>query len=112
MKENNERRTAVRKCENSMYKAMQAAHTDAYSYVINYIKDKVIKDKIAVRLTDLCLLYINSLEATDYDNPNYRAEKLKQKLENDEDLKSKISFALAEPESGLPFVLVYSTGMT
>ena len=55
-------------------------------------------------------MYAKELEQTSFSNPNYRAEKLKQKLIKDPQVGSMIEFTVVEPakKNTLPFQLVFS----
>ena len=55
-------------------------------------------------------MYVNSLSNTDFANPYYRSEKLKKKLQNDQEINRLISFVKVQvPRTALN--LVYSTSI-
>ncbi|XP_076365886.1 uncharacterized protein LOC143254621 [Tachypleus tridentatus] len=61
-------------------------------------------------LSHLRRLYATELQQTRYDNPHYRAEKLKDKLQKHPRLGSKLEFTLVETGRGkLPFYLVFNS---
>ena len=70
---------------NNENKQNQEKLQDAHSKAFNVVKDQVMIDVIekmkVLKLSDLREKYINVLSETEFSNPNYRAEKLKSKLE-------------------------------
>ena len=93
--------------------AMEMAHDQALEKVINYVNSVIIAKREVIPLSHLQLLYTNELQTTDYNNPSYRSEKLKKKLEKHAAVGPKLRFTLVEPGNGVfPFYLVYSSSIT
>ena len=60
---------------------LEKTHQKAFESICNTVSSQVIGKKQIIRLDDLREQYIRELNQTSYPNPNYRAEKLKAKLE-------------------------------
>ena len=60
----------------------EAAHETAFLKVCEVVSKEVMSNQTVIKLTDLVQLYLKELEGTDFPNPNYRSEKLKDKLES------------------------------
>ena len=84
-------------------------HQKAFNVVIEFIKDQVLGKNEIVQLKVLRLLYIQTLEANGFPNPEFRADKLKNRLENHE-INDLIAFAKICPKSKgcITYNLVYS----
>ena len=50
--------------------------------VCEVVSKEVMINQTVIKLTDLVQLYVKELESTDFPNPSYRSEKLKDKLES------------------------------
>ena len=89
---------------------LETAHTKAFECVIKYVADSVISRRQVVQLSHLRLIYVSELKGSDYENPFYRSQKLKKKLQNHPDVGPKIEFSLVEPQDNtyLPFHLVFN----
>ena len=61
--------------------ALEQSHATAFASVCKVIEEDVLRMKKIVKLSDLCALYIKSLDQTPHPNPSYRGENLKGKLE-------------------------------
>ena len=60
----------------------EAAHETAFLKVCEVVSKEVISNQTVIKLTGLVQLYVKELEGTDFSNPSYRSEKLKDKLES------------------------------
>ena len=88
---------------------LEKAHEMAIKDVFEVINDQIIDKQRVFKLTELCLLYIQTLEKTKYKNNEYRSEKLKNKLEKHFD--GKIGFIKIKQTSKFQSHLVYSTSI-
>jgi hypothetical protein len=90
-----------------------AAHLKAFTAVLDYIKDIVIEQKEVVQLASLRSLYVHELELNGFPNPDYRSERLKARLENDE-IHESIAFAKVDPgdKGFISYNLVYSASIS
>ena len=93
--------------QRSIQLQLEVAHNNAFREVCNLVETKVIKQEEIVRLSDLCEHYINTLQTTDFENPEYRADKLKRKLEK-HDLGKRICFVSFENTGKYTSQLIYS----
>ena len=73
---------SLNEVEKESQEAMEKAHNIAFNTVCKVVDEEVLEQKYIKKLSDLCRLYISSLENTDYANPSFRGENLKKKLEN------------------------------
>jgi len=89
------------------------AHQKAFTIVLDFIQDRVIRQKEVVQLASLRLLYIQELERNEFPNPEYRSEKLKVRLENHE-IHERIAFAKVDPgdQGCVTYNLVYSSSIS
>ena len=89
------------------------AHKKAFAVVLDYIQDHVIGLHEVIQLATLRLLYIQELEKNGFPNPQYRAEKLKTKLDNHM-IHEFIAFAKVNPgdRGFITYTLVYSAGIS
>ncbi|KAK3084587.1 hypothetical protein FSP39_015968 [Pinctada imbricata] len=92
-------------------KSLEQTHSAAFEKTIKYIQDKVIKDKDVIQLSHLRLIYVKELRGTPFENDEYRADKLKNKIENHPTLGSKVKFALLEAD-GHQFNILYSSNIS
>lgn len=90
-----------------------AAHLKAFTAVLDFIQDLVIRQNKVVQLVSLRLLYIQELERNGFPNPEYRSEKLKAKLQN-HDIHEWITFAKVNPgdKGCITYNLVYSASIS
>ena len=90
-----------------------AAHLKAFNIVLDFIQHRVVEQNEVVELSSLRLLYIQELESTDFPNPDYRSEKLKDRLQNHE-IHSLITFAKVNPgnKGCISFNLVYNANLS
>ena len=90
-----------------------AAHSNAFTVVVSFVQNVVIVQKEVVQLASLRHLYIEELERNGFPNPEYRSEKLKTRLEND-DINEFIAFAKINPgdKGCITYNLVYSTSIS
>ena len=72
---------------------LEKTHQKAFESICNTVFFTVIGKKQIIRLDDLREQYIRELNQTSYPNPNYRAEKLKAKLEKHDCIGGEIGFA-------------------
>ena len=90
-----------------------SSHEKAFSSVLEHIKTHVVEANGIVSLVALRLLYADQLKLNGYENPNYRAEKLMKRLQNDL-ISDKIFFAKVNQDraGALTFWLVCSSSIT
>ena len=72
--------------------SLQNAHSQAFESVCDKVLDEVINQLNIVKLCDLRDHYVKELDKTEFANPNYRADKLRQKLQKHPSIGEKISF--------------------
>ena len=97
--------------ESKLYQQkLEEAHSNAFNEVCKIVTKDIIADENVLKLTDLRKAYINSLEGTDYANPDYRAEKLKAKLEVH--FKDRIAICQLDAKGRFESQLVYNSKMT
>ena len=72
---------------------LEKTHQKAFESICNTVSSQVIGKKQIIRLDDLREEYIRELNQTSYPNPNYRAEKLKAKLEKHDCIGEEIGIA-------------------
>ena len=63
---------------------LEEAHRKAFDIVCDAIQRDVLTAKKLVKLSDLRQIYIANLQTPKYPNPDYRSNKLKLKVENQE----------------------------
>ena len=88
------------------------AHSKAYEAVKTFIQEEIILNKKVKSLTILRDHYIKELEGQSYPNPNFRSEKLKQKIERDEEISKSLSFSKVEWRGCVSFWLIFSSEIT
>ena len=89
-------------------KRLESAHDKAFKEVCKIIDDEILVKKKVFKLSDLRLKYCNILETTEFENCEYRGEKLKDKLTRDENYKDKLEFIKLDSTSKFQSYLVYS----
>ena len=62
--------------EVSRQKRMEKAHADAYEYTVQYVERHILAGLQVMQLSHLCLLYRGKLDETEFENQEYRSEKL------------------------------------
>ena len=89
-----------------------AAHLKTFNIVLDFIQHRVVEQNEVVELSSLRLLCIQELESTDFPNPDYRSEKLKDRLQNHE-IHSLIAFVKVNPgnKGCISFNLVYNANV-
>ena len=85
------------------------AHQKAFDAVCQVIDNNVLLNKEVMKLADLCQVYISNLQGTKFANPNYRAGKLKSKLEKHGSYAHALSFILVD--QAWKGYLVYSSNI-
>ncbi|EDO31951.1 predicted protein [Nematostella vectensis] len=60
----------------------EASREMAFTVVVDYIQEHVIREKEVVELSALRSIYVSDLEKAGFPNPQYRGEKLKARLEH------------------------------
>ena len=93
----------------NMQKQSDIAHQKAFDAVCQIIDNDVLLEKKVMKLGDLCQVYILNLQGTQFANPNYKAERLKSKLEKHDHYVLSLSFVLLEQAS--KGYLVYSSNI-
>ena len=68
---------------------MEQAHSHSFDKLCNLITERVLQQQEIMKLSDALRYYVGFMSATKYPCPDYRAEKVKQKLQN-HDIGSKI----------------------
>ena len=92
---------------------MEVAHDFSFRNVAQYIDENVIKGQKNCHTVFALSVYIALLDETRLSNPNFRADKLKHKLEKHPILGTKLAFTKVQPNtSSWPFYLVYSSSMS
>ena len=76
-------RSADDEQRNAQFK-LQQTHQHAFERVCSLVKTRIIQEQEIMKLSDICRYYIGLLDTTDFANPEYRAEKLKAKLQKHE----------------------------
>ena len=97
--------TVERQCK------LQETHANVFKTISKVISEKIIKGKEIVKLTYLQNLYVHELNFTDFPNEDYRCEKLKRKIENDQNLSQQVSFVKLDDSSKCQGYLIYSKQM-
>lgn len=87
----------------------EAVHAVAFTKVCEFVSKEVLNNQTVVKLTDLVQLYVNELDSSDFPNPNYRSEKLKDKLESK--YGKLIEFCKIESTGRYVSLLVYNAKM-
>uniref|UniRef100_UPI00358E3B67 uncharacterized protein n=1 Tax=Myxine glutinosa TaxID=7769 RepID=UPI00358E3B67 len=89
------------------------AYLKAFTAVLDFIEDQVIRQNKVVQLAMLHLLYIQELERNGFPNPEYRSNKLKARLENHY-IHEVIAFAKVNPgdRGCITYNLVYSASIS
>ena len=90
-----------------------SAHRRAFAVVLDFIQDSVIGQKKVVLLASLRLSYIKELERNAFPNAEFRSEKLKARIEN-QDIIKQIAFAKVNPgdKGCITYNLVYSASIS
>ena len=70
---------------------MEQAYSQSFDKLCNLITERVLQQQEIMKLSDALRYYVGFMSATKYPCPDYRAEKVKQKLQK-HDIGSKISF--------------------
>ena len=91
---------------------ISTAHSRAYEAVKIFIQKEIILNKKVKSLTVLRDQYIKELERQNNPNPNFRSEKLKTKIERDEEISKSLSFSKVEWKGCCSFWLVFSSEIT
>ena len=78
--------------EKKKQQEMEIAHADAFAVVCDSVLKEVVEMKQIVRLEELREQYVKELNKTQYSNPNYRADKLKSKLEKHDTIGKEVGF--------------------
>ena len=93
--------------------ALEVAHRFAFNKVCEFVEQEVLISKRMLKLCDLKELYVSHLEETEFPNPNYRATKLKDKLQNHPKFSSALSFCQLS-ESGPQYhgYIIYNSSMS
>ena len=71
---------------------LEEAHSSAFSNVRERIDEEVILEKRVVKLTELREMYVSFLSKTSFPNPDYKAEKLRSKIEKCKEYQGIIDF--------------------
>ena len=89
------------------------SHQKAFDVILNFIHDHIIDQHEVLQMSYLRGLYIQELEKNGYPNPDYRTEKLKSRLVND-DVHKLIAFTNVTPgDNGcVTYNLRYSASMS
>ena len=87
----------------------EAVHAIAFSKVCEVVSKEVLKNQMVVKLTDLVQMYVNEFDSTEFPNPNYRSEKLKEKLESK--YGKLIEFCKIDSKGRFVSLLVYNAKM-
>ena len=61
---------------------MEQAHSQSFDKLCNLITERVLQQQEIMKLSDALRYYVGFMSATKYPCPDYRAEKVKQKLQN------------------------------
>ena len=77
--------------------------------VCEVVSKEVLNNQMVIKLTDLVHLYVNVFGSTDFPNPNYRSEKLKDKLQSKDG--NQINFCKIETKGRFVSLLVYNARM-
>ena len=86
----------------------EAAHREAYKVVYDYIVRYIVPGKVCNLLT-LREMYVNKLSETQFANPGYRNENLKEKIEKDKRINLKVSMVTVKPpNSPREFTIIFS----
>ena len=90
----------------------ERVHQEAFQKVSEVIEREVVKKQTIMKFYLLLDLYKEHLKGTEFENPNYRPEKLRKKIEKDAYLSSKIGFCLVDKGKRIFLsCLVYSLEM-
>jgi len=89
---------------------LEEAHNSAFHCITNFIEEHVIAQNKVVPLSHLRLMYTKELQKTPFPNPDYRSEKLKQRLLKSPNLVSKLQFTSIK-DKNLAFYIVYNTNI-
>ena len=81
----------------------------AFDDVCKEIDIDIIQHKTMMKLTDLCKIYIDSLQLTEFPNPNFRGENLKVKLESHKTYKDRLAFCMLKSTGNFQTYIVYSS---
>jgi len=84
---------------------LEEAHRQAFDVVCKAIERDVLMAKKIMKLSDLRQMYVTTLQTTKYANPDYRASKLKLKLEKHEPFRERLSFC----DLGKSYIIFSST---
>lgn len=88
--------------------AMEAAHAKAFSHVCGIVDVDVLQKMAVTKLDQLRDIYVEKLRGTEFENDDYRSEKLKKKLVKHYD--DKISFQpLRSDSSHFESYLIYNS---
>ena len=91
------------------------SHQKAFDVILNFIHDHIIDQHEVLQMSYLRGLYIQELEKNGFPNPDYRTEKLKSRLVND-DVHKLIAFTNVTPgdNSCVTYTcnLIYSASMS
>ena len=77
---NHQRDMSLRSSPETEHEKRADAHTEAFTVVLDFIKDHVISGNEVIWLQYLCSLYVQELNKIGFPNPNYRGKNLKDRL--------------------------------
>ena len=82
--------------------ALEKSHNQALTHVIDFLNEAVLGRQEIMLLSQLRTMYVKELTNTDFPNEDYRADKLKRKLQNHPEMGPKLGFTLVKSKTG-PF---------
>ena len=94
-------------------KRMEEAHAFAFSKVCEVIDKDILQDNNMIMLSDLISIYVSHLQETEFANPKYRGQKLKEKVLKLKKYSQNISFCpLGNSTPQFHGYIVYSSKVT
>ena len=94
------------------YSQKCVAHEHAYKNVKSILKDRVVENKEIVSLNDLHAEFLKSLTARGIENSGYRSDKMRARLERDQEICHNIKFSYVKLSGCIGIYLVSSANMT
>ena len=83
----------VSESDETDFSRKSAAHGQAYSSVVQILKERVIERKEIVPLTEIHRVFLKALAFKGEENLGYRTEKLRARLEKDCQINNDITFS-------------------
>ena len=103
---------SVSESDETDFSRKSAAHGQAYSYVVQILKERVIKRKEIVPLTEIHREFLKELVLKGEENSGYRIQKLRARLERDCQVNNEVTFSSVKLKGSVFICLLSSAHIT